>query len=175
MNLSKIFNRNSIDNKKESYKYVANTLIDLYHKEEKKVFSFTSSSMTQTSCLEILEIFCNHIRKKNLEVLIIQACIPENKTSPEVSDHKDKSLLKFNDLSSDELKEIIIEHQEKYDLILVLIPSVILKADALEYAKVCDRTILIEKYMYCYYSNYEETLLHLANSGIKPQGVITVV
>ncbi len=175
MNLSKLFNSNSKDDKQESYKYVANRLIDVYRKDRKKVFSFTSSSMSKEACLEVVKKFSDQISEKGLNTLIIQACISDKKDIIEVSDIKEKSLLTFNNLDPYELKKIIIEKQDDYDFILVLIPSVILKADALEYAKFCDKIILIEKYMYCYYSSYEETLLRLKSAGIKPYGVITVV
>lgn len=175
MNLSKLFNSNSADNKQESYKYIANTLIDVYQKDRKKVFSFTSSSMSQKAGLEVVKKISNQISEKGLNSLIIQAWISDKKDITEVSDIKEKSLLTFNDLTPSELKKIIVEEQDDYDFILVLIPSVILKADALEYTKFCDKNILIEKYMYCYYSSYEETLLRLKNAGVKPYGVITVV
>ncbi len=175
MNFIKFFNQNSISNKQESYRYVANTLINTYKNDGKKVFSFTSSSLSIDSCLKIIRNLGEHISKKGLDILLIQACLPENKVISKASNVKDKSLLKFDNLTSNELKEIVNENHKNYDLILIVIPSVIIKADALEYTKVCDKTILVEKYMYCYYSNYEETILYLKNSGIIPNGVITVV
>lgn len=176
MKLNKFFSRDTINSKQESYKYVANTLVDIFQKEKKKVFSFTSSSINQDVTLKIVKNLGNIINKKGIKTLVVDARISESDKSPlELSRAESKLLLSFNNLESVKLKEIIIENQEKYDLILVVVPSIRLRADALEYVKICKEIILIEKCMYCHYSDYEETLLYLTNSRIKPKGVITVI
>ena len=82
--------------------------------------------------------------------------------------------MKLINISLEKFKEMILENLEKYDIILVSLPSVILSADALDYAKVCKEIIIAEKYTECYYSDYENTLETLKMAKVKASGVITV-
>ncbi len=143
----------------ENFKYLANNIIDISKNESKKIFCFTSSLSISNKKINDLYINVTQniykiILNKGIKIKII-----------------DNSISKFDNIK---LKEILKLDLESYDMIFVCISNVLQSSESFECAKICKNIILVEKYMYSYYKNYEKILFYLKNFNIIPRGVITV-
>lgn len=157
----------------ESYKYTSNALSDIITQKIKKVFSITSGCSEGFYRLVAENIFKKMIIE-NARLLFIDARVDDDKpesVSP-VTQSGNKDKMSLINASKKTFEKIICDNEANYDIILAVIPPVILKADALEYAKVCKNAILIEKYMHSRYEDYENSLLQLKNAGVNVEGVI---
>ena len=157
----------------ESYKYTANALSDIITQKSKKIFAITSSCTREFYRLVAENIF-KKVVIENTRSLLIDVRIDNDRQEfvGSVVQSGDKDKISLVNVSKKTFRKIICDNEANYNTILAVIPPVILKADALEYAKVCKNVILIEKYMYSHYEDYENSLLQLKNTGINVEGVI---
>lgn len=158
----------------ESFHYTANSLSDLIERSEGSVFAFTSTLFNQTLktsvCRKLLEETSTSPGKK---VLLLTIDLKKEKTFPQKDDSKkcfDEEVLLGE--ACNEFKSILEERKSKYDLVFLNLPPVNIFAAALESAKLCDGVILIERYSYTKYCNYEQSLLYLKENHIPIIGVI---
>lgn len=161
---------------KESYKYLANKIIRVYEKNNENLFGFTSSNNDFDFSNKILKRLVHNLSEKGLKVLFIESKIDNTDIHDvlftNISEYQ--KFIKTINLKPIEFKKIINENKELYDIVIVSIPSTLIWADSLEYAKICENMILIEKYEYSYYSDYENLLLNFKEYDLKPIGVILV-
>ena len=161
------FKKQSTYSKKESYKNIANNLICTLKEENKNVFAFVSSSCNLN---EIVSGIGAEASKK-VKTLIVHVCFDDEPKSS--SDSKDVKIITTSGLAENFENELL-KYKSEFDLILVFLNSILTKAEALEYAKVCEEIIIIEKCTECYYADYENMLASFKAAGIRPRGVITV-
>lgn len=143
----------------ENFKYLANNIIDISRNESKKVFGFTSSLSINNK--KINDLYINI--PKNIYEIILNKGIKIKLI--------DNSMLELDNIK---LKENLDFDINNYDLIFVCISNILQNSESFECAKVCKNIILVEKYMYSYYKNYEKILFYLGQFNIIPRGVITV-
>lgn len=161
------FKKQSTYSKKESYKNIANNLICALKEEKKNVFAFVSSSCNLG---EIVSSIGAEASKK-VKTLVVNVCFDgEPKKSLNCEDVK---VINTSSLAED-FENDLLKYKSEFDLILVSLNSILTKAEALEYAKVCEEIIIIEKCTECYYSDYENMLAGFKAINITPRGVITV-
>lgn len=146
-----IANKNKI--LEESIKYIANSLIKNLHNNEASTIGVSSSINCSKIKLSVCKALGEKVKLKGLNVKIIDL---EEKNS---------------DIKN--LKNLITEEKSKNNIIFVNIPPIPLFADSIEYSKICDRIVLLERYRYSSYKNYEETLARIKAHGVKLEGVIT--
>ena len=161
------FKNQSTYSKKESYKNIANNLICALKEEKKNVFAFVSSSCNLN---EIVSCIGAEASKK-VKALVVNVCFdgePKNSL-----DSKDVKIITTSGLAEN-FENDLLKYKSEFDLILVSLNSILTKAEALEYAKVCEEIIIIEKCTECYYADYENMLAGFKAIGISPRGVITV-
>lgn len=149
---NKFMERN--DKFQESIGYIANYLIRLCENSDGNVIGISSSRECKEEKLDICRILNKEINKKGLNSKLID------------SEREGIGISK-------NLEEVLTKERTKNDLIIVNIPSIPAYADGVEYAQKCDILLLLERYMYSTYKDYEETLIRLKAYGIKPDGVIT--
>lgn len=171
-----MFNLKTKKNSKidESYKYIANSLDDIIMQKNANVLAITSSYSNNFYRLVAENIVKKMISDDTRSLLMIDADVDDDKKEFVSLITSTEKIFKMNmvNVGKKEFKKIICENEANYDIIISVIPQVILKADALEYAKICKNVILIEKYMYSYYEDYENSLLQLKNANINIEGVI---
>ncbi|MBQ3092663.1 MAG: hypothetical protein IJC57_00115, partial [Clostridia bacterium] len=141
----------------EKYKYIANSILDIFNTENKKIFVFTTSIHNKylTRNFNIVNIIIKIqeiISNKNIKISFI------NNTN-----------LNF---SSDMLSKKIDSESQDNDIIFVCIPNILEKSEAFECAKMCKNIILIEKCVKSKYSDYEKVIFYLNQNKILPKGVI---
>ncbi len=158
----------------ESFHYTTNSLSALIEKSEGSVFAFTSTLSNQTLklsvCRKLLKEMTAILGKK---VLLLTIDLKQEKTPPQKDDPEkcfDEEILLSE--TSNELKSILEERKSKYDLIFLNLAPVNIFSAALESAKLCDGVILIERYSYTKYRNYEQSLLYLKENHVPITGVI---
>lgn len=138
----------------ESIRYIANRLIRLAQGGNGNVIGISSSRYYGEERKAICEFLNKEITKKNVNSKLIDV---EN----------------GNIKTPQKLEHLLTEEKEKNDIIIVNIPPIPYIADSVEYAKRCDMTLLLEKYMYSTYKDYEEAIIRLKSYGIKLEGVLT--
>ena len=141
----------------EKYKYIANSILDIFNTENKKIFVFTTSIHNKylTRNFNIVNIIIKIqeiISNKNIKISFI------NNTN-----------LNF---SSDMLSKKIDSESQDNDIIFVCIPNILEKSEAFECAKMCKNIILIEKCVKSKYSDYEKVIFYLNQNKISPKGVV---
>lgn len=162
--------------KKESYKYLANKIISICEKEKIKILGVTSTNYSCGIQGRVLEKLHDIFLEKNLKVLVINSLISCKKStdkSPSICS-KNKNIITLENYTAKKLNEFLQDNLNDYDIILVSIPSPLLWSEALEYSKVCKNVILIERYMYSLYKDYENLLFEFKNSDVSIKGVVTV-
>ncbi len=140
------------DSFNESIKYISNSIIKISQDGNGNVIGLSSSRPEKQYKLLFCKEIEEKIKEKNLKVKFLDF---ENK----------------ND-KIDCVKSFINKEKENNDIVFVNIPSVSFFADSVEYAKLCDRVILLEKYMYSTYKDYEESIIRLKSFGVRLEGVI---
>lgn len=153
--------------KKESYKHIANNLVCALKEENKNVFAFVSSSCNLG---EIVGNIGAEASKK-VKTLVVNVCLDDAQEKPLNS--KDVKTVNESGLA-EKFEKDLSEYKSEFELILVSLNSILTKAEALEYAKVCKEIIIVEKCTKCYYADYENMLAAFKTTGISPRGVITV-
>lgn len=155
----------------ESLKYIANSFVRFSQDGEGNVIGVTSSLDCSVSKLDICGKICSKITNKGLSSFLIDV----NRRSSEniYKEQEFKSVICKDNILVNELVEIINDVKTKNDIVLVNIPCIIISADAVEYARVCDRITLVEKYMYSKYKDFEDGLEKLKSNQIKVDGVVT--
>ena len=159
--------KNMKESFKESVKYIANSLIELSKNDSGNVIGISSSRAEMVSRGKICENICCEISNKVENTAFINIGSGE----PGKTNNKLKEICK-KDMPISELQEIINKEKKDRDIVIVNIPSIVYTADGVEYAKLCDRVVLLEKYMYSTYKDYEEALIRLKAHGVKIDGVI---
>ncbi len=161
------FKKKSAYNKKESYKYIANNLICASKEENKNIFAFVSSSCN----LNEIVINIGEEAGKKVKTLVVNVCFDDKVEG--FSDSKDIKVISINGLA-EKFKDDLLKYKSEFDLVLVSLNSILTKAEAFEYAKICKEIIIAEKCTECYYSDYENMLSGFKAAGINPRGVIAV-
>ena len=166
---------NCID-KNETYKYIANYLIEDISKTGDNIFTFTSSNGKSGFLNRVIENLSHVLEEKKLKVLVVQTELKDNRDSliGERSEDNNISVVKMVNATKKRFNDEVLENKDSFDIILISIPCIAFKADALEYAKIFKNLILVEKYTQCYYSTYENILNILKVNNIEAKGVITV-
>lgn len=139
----------------ESVKYIANYLIMSMKEDSGNIFGISGSMDFKEDKLMICENIVSSINKKGMKSKLINVDKEEN------------------NIGVDDLKNILNREKIGLDLIIVNIPAISIFADGVEYAKLCDKLILTERYMYSTYRAYEDTIIKLKTHRIKIGGVVT--
>lgn len=152
---------------KESIKYIANSLVRLSQDGNGNVIGVSSSRICKGSKESICKKICKEIQDKGINLMFINI-------DGEKSEKKDDNLknIDANDILAKELEKLLNEQREKNDMVIVNIPSVAFVADGVEYSRICGRVVLLEKYMYSTYKDYEESLIRLKSHGVRIDGVV---
>ena len=150
----------------QSYIYLANTILNLNNNNNSKFICVTSSMENRMDKYLIAKNICNQIRKNGKNVLLLNVDTHYEKC--DISNDMD-----INGMSSKKLKKVFDDNRDKYDIVLINVPSVRLFANTIECAKLCDGTIIVERYLYTKYKDFEDTILRLKENNIKIYGLIT--
>lgn len=162
-------NKFRADRSDESLKCTSNSVFRLLAGLDDKSIAFTSSA-NECSYYDTLKKVFEILKLKEDKICVIYSYIDSGESSLK---EVDCGHFVAKNLKSDEFKKLVDECRKKFDKILVVVPTVTVYADALEYAKICANVILVEKYMCSKYLEYENTLDVLENVGINVCGVIT--
>ncbi len=138
----------------ESIRYIVNRLIMLSQAENCNVIGISSSRDCGREKYNICEILSKEIKRKNFNSTLIDTETGDIQTPQK-------------------LEDLLTEEREKNDIIIINIPPVPIIADSVEYAKKCDIMLLLEKYMYSTYKDYEEAVIRIKSYGIRLEGVVT--
>lgn len=152
----------------ESFKYTSNSILRVLTDLDDKLIAFTSSS-NECSYYDTLKKIFETLKLTEDKICVIYSYI--NSGEPNIKEADCGNFIAEN-LKSGEFRKLVDECKKKFDKIFVVVPTVIVYADALEYVKICANVILVEKYMRSKYSKYENTLDVLKNVGINICGVI---
>lgn len=165
-------------NKKEkliySIRYISNCLMKLSEDGAGNVIGVTSSLPYKNSKIEICKKICNKIKDTQNKLMFIDIDLnfKDNKKIYEKGNENFREVYLLN-WNSQEVLDFIKKEKENYYIIIVNIPPVSIIEEAIEYAKTCGRVVLLERYMYTTYKEYEEILIKLKTQNIKIDGVIT--
>lgn len=156
---------------KESMKYVSNAVYNMV--SDNKIIAVSSTLLNTKSIYEISEDIIKEISKhSNKKILLINCGLETNKESK--TDEELFNIKHFPNLDVNEIKGALKENKDLYSKIFINIPSVNTYSDALEIAKECGNIILIEKYSYSKYKNFEETIMNLKENNIKISAVVPI-
>lgn len=161
-------NKFRANNSYESFKYTSNSILRMLPDLDDKLVAFTSSA-NECSYYDTLKKVFEILKREEDRICVIYSYI--NSGEPNLKEVDCGHFIAEN-LKSSEFQKLVDECKKKFDKIFVVVPTVIVYADALEYAKICANVILVEKYMRSKYSEYENTLDVLKNVGINICGVI---
>ena len=152
----------------ESFKYTSNSILRVLTDLDDKLIAFTSSS-NECSYYDTLKKIFETLKLTEDKICVIYSYI--NSSEPNIKEVGYGHFVAEN-LKPDEFRKLVDECKKQFDKIFVVVPTVIVYADALEYVKICANVILVEKYMHSKYLKYENTLDVLKNVGINICGVI---
>lgn len=160
----------------QSYLYISNSILDILKDKEIKVIGITSSFVDKKSKSIICENICKNICDKGYKVCLITAYVDINSKNYNLHEIVEKNIkiIRTQNINKNKLEELINKEKEDYIVIADLSPVNIF-AQSLEYAKICKNILLLEKYCYSKYSDFENTLDILKQSNINVLGIITHV
>lgn len=163
------------ERRKQGYKYISNAIIKMCEEDNISPIGITSSIDKSTQKYDICRNICIEICENGRNVVLINADMRFNQSKNIKSYHEGFREISLVDFKVSELRCILKEEKDKGDIIIVNIPPVIVLADALEYAKVCENILLIERYSYSKYKDYEKTILLLKRSEVVISGAIACI
>lgn len=168
------YNLNKKEKLAQSIKYISNYLVNLARDDVGNVIGITSSLPYKNSKLEICKGICNSVKDTDHKLAFIDVDLGSGKNQKDsdygTDNFKKIYLSKYN---IDDFSKLIKENKQNYNIIIVNIPPISVMAESIQYAKVCGRVVLLERYMYTTYREYEETLIKLKTQGVKIDGVVT--
>ena len=164
------------EKQKQSFLFASNALADKIKESGKKVF-FVGSTLSNEPLKEKIfrKLLSNIAKTASKKILFITTCedaVSSKETNKSSSSprYKEYALQNF---TRDRLKSTLNKKSAEYDLVFVDLPSINVFSNALECAKLCDGAILLEKYSYITYKEFEQILYHLKECAIPVVGVIT--
>lgn len=164
------YSQSKNDRAHEAVLYAANTLLEL----GKKSYAFTASHKYQQKKDAIVRrmVDCLYDRQKKVLFLDYALCNIANDDLPILSQEA-FDLVTVRNASPEAVKAFLEQQQQAYDAVIFNLPPVSMAARAVEYAKLCECTLLIERYGHTTYQAYEDSLLSLRQHGVSLGGVIT--
>ena len=171
-------NEYAIDNHqsiKQSYIYISNAIDDIFKNNSFNLLAFISSMPVKKEKIYICRNICRYMSNKRKSVLFINADItPDLKPQKDDTKNKDgyKEISCVN-LDVKEFEQLVRESEQKNDIVIVNLPPVAVMADSLRYAVSCGNAVLLERYLYSKYMDYENTVLMLKQAGVNICGVVT--
>lgn len=164
-------------NAEECYKHISNNLISISKKEGTKIFGFVSSNNKKDFLDNIVKNIAKKTSEKDIRTLVINVVFDSESCFHFKEKFKlgDVCFIESKNIFADRFSDELSKQIDKYNLVLVSINSIISKAEALEYTKVCKNIVIVEKCTQCYYSDYENMLVNFKSAGIKPLGIITAI
>ena len=160
----------------QSYLYVSNAVISILESKKIKVIGITSSLECEKANSIICENICKNICDKENKVCLIFADLNTDGKDSKIDESINGNLktIKAVNINKSELEGLIEREKDEF-AVVVSFPSPNVFAEALEYAKVCKNVLLVEKYCYSKYGDFENTLDILKQNGISPLGIIAYV
>lgn len=167
----------SIDKKaksKQAIMYASNAIIDLLSRIDKNIIAVSSSIKDKEYRLHIMRNIASEIEGLGKKTALINIDF-SNKTVEEDEIDSKGNLYKRTVVnpSVKEFNLLVDELKNKYDVVIVNVPPIRVFSNALQYAKICENIILIEKYLYTRYNEFEETLDLLKQNYVNVLGIIT--
>lgn len=154
----------------EAVKYAANTIEEI----NKKVYAFSTSSKNKTKKDYIVERIIGSLRDKGRSILMMDFSISNIANDKlEITHQQTCDLVLINYAKKENVESFLNEHKDNYDYVFINVPPVTMAAMAIEYAKLADGLILIERYGCTKYSEYENSLFNLRQHSVDVLGVIT--
>lgn len=160
----------------QSYLYTANKIFDISKSKKINVVGISSSFTDKKSVDIICRNICKRICKKEIKTCLISANIDlsSNKCSLDETLDGNLKIIKSQNISSENLEKLISEEKSSSFVVINLAPVNIF-AQALEHAKICKNIILVEKYCYSKYKDFENTIDILKLNGVDILGIIAHV
>lgn len=153
----------------ESFAYCANAIINIQESDNVKTFLITSSLRDINKQKHICESIQKSLISTGKKTLLIINDIEQDNEFSEIAD----DVMKINNLKKDIFEEILIKNESKYDIIIVFGPYLNRNIYSLQYAKCCDRLLLLEKYSSTTHKSFDEITELINQNNIKSNGVIT--
>jgi|GEM_PF-6212955 len=159
------------EKKEQAVEFCAGNLTNLTQKENKKIFAVSTSTKNKNIKENVIESLSKTLSEDGKKVLIIKIGV----NGEQFCEQKDTlyPIINRENIHPSELLELLSVEKDEYDIIFVDIPPVILFAKAVEYAKHCDCVLLVEKYLYSKYMDFEKTLSVLNGQDVLVSGIIT--
>lgn len=155
----------------QSILYAANYINNIMSNTGHKIFAISSTLKNMdTRKIIINQISKGMINTYNYKVL---NCFCNDKNSSEIEYINENSIDSVVNVGFKNLENVLKENHDKYDIIFVMLEPVNVFADALGCAKLCDSIIMIERYLYSKYNEFEKSLVYLKDNDINIDGVIT--
>lgn len=173
MNFNMSYKISKSQKQKQSILYAAGYIHNIISDTDNKVFAVSSTldnfnmrkfiitqiskNMSETYSCKVLNCFCSL----------------ENGSKPEyINKNSVDSVINVN---LKNLSNVLDENRDKYDVIFVLLEPVNIFAQSLNCARLCDSAIMIERYLYSKYKEFEKSLMYFAENNINVSGVITYI
>lgn len=158
------------DRRNEALLYAANAVLEL----GKKSYAFTTSNKYKGQKDYIIERIIGTLYDRQKKVLFLDyetSNIANDKI--QLTNQQACDMAVLHHASPDAVQVFLEKHALDYDFIIFNLPPVKVAAMSVAYAKLCECTLLIERYGYSNYQAYEDTLLSFKQHGICIGGVIT--
>lgn len=167
------FNVSKEEKQKQSILYATAHMCNILNTTNNKIFGVTSTlDNIETKKFIIQEISKSMSKMHNLKVLNC-ICNVGSEKDLGIEYMQDNSIDMVVNVNFTNINDILKENEYKYDVIFVILDPVNLFANALSCAKFCDSVIMVERYLYSKYNDYEKSLLYLKDNNIEVSGVIT--
>lgn len=168
-----VYRLNKKDTQTQAVSYCAHNLLDVAEQKQYKVFAVSTSTQfkqyKEEMCRQTAAFLCQNGHK----VTIIRLDWKEDANSKTEIQRDAYTDICACNLSTEAFVELLLKERESADLVLVDMPPVALLSQALEYAKQCDTVLLVEKYAYSKYKEFEKTLCILKEHGLQVCGVVS--
>ena len=159
---------------KQAIMYASNAIIDLLSRIDKNIIAVSSSIKDKESRLHIMCNIASEIAGLDKKTALIN--IDFSNETVEEDEIASKGNLYKRTVANPSVKEfnlLVDELKNKYDVVIVNVPPIRVFSNALQYTKICENVILIEKYLYTKYKEFEETLDFLKQNYVNVLGIIT--
>ena len=152
--------------------YLARNVLECAQNDHLKIFAITTSTKQKDLKEDACYKLANALYQEGKKVLLIKAAVSQDDQANDFNHASFDYIYKAN-LKSEELSQLLTKSRENYDLIFVDIAPVNMYAQSLEYAKLCESLILVERYAFSKYKYFERTLTILKGNNIPVCGVIS--
>lgn len=160
----------------ESFKYIATCLSSFTQTGKTTIIGITSTLPYKTSKSIISRELALYVSKMGNSVTYVDIDTPK-KSYKKAIIRGENSFENFKELKAinQNFTQVwdTLQQQKEPNIIIINIPPLPLISQSIPYLKICDKVVLLERYLYTKYADYEDALIKLNTHRINLLGVVT--